>query len=306
MRRGDGRPPRGRTAAGTYRPRMTTEALGTATLARSPARAAHRVLEPIHTLVYFVPEAAERYAEVGVSGGMRGYFASRSAPLGVVPAEVVIATFYNFAPARVRKSIPSVWDESTPEAVIEARLATADAALTRLLGDVIGSDDMAEAAALAREATQAADVVGRPLYAAHAALPGPEPAHLQLWHAATLLREHRGDGHIAALTLAGLSGGEAVVSYLATGKSMPEDLLRSTRGYTEDEWASLKQQLRDKGLFTDDDQFTAAGLEQREQIEARTDAAAAAPYDHLGVDQTERLTELVRPWARSITKQIFG
>lgn len=280
---------------------MTTEAPP-----RSPARTAHRVLEQIHTLVYFVPEAADRYAEVGISGGMAGYFASRSAPLGVVPAEVVIATFYNFAPSRVRKAIPSVWDKATPESVLAARLAVADAALTRLLGDVVTSDELAEAAALAREATTAADIVGRPLYAAHAALPWPEPPHLQLWHAATLLREHRGDGHIAALTLAGLSGGEAVVSYLATGKSMPEDLLRATRGYDEAEWAALKQQLRDKGLFTDDDQFTAAGQAQRDDVEARTDAAAAAPYDHLGLERTERLTELVRPWARSITKQIFG
>jgi hypothetical protein len=280
---------------------MTTEAPP-----RTPARAAHRVLEPIHTMVYFVPEAAERYAEAGVTGGMRGYFASRSAPLGAVAPEVAIATFYNFAPAMVRKAIPSAWDNSTPAAILDARLATADAALRRLLGDIVDSSEMAEAAALAREATTAADIVGRPLYAAHAALPWPEPAHLQLWHAATLLREHRGDGHIAALLLAGLSGGEAVVTYLATGKSMPEDLLRSTRGYSEDEWAALKQQLHDKGLFTDDDRFTAAGQEQRDEIEARTDAAAAAPYDLLGPDRTERLVELAGPWAKSITKQIFG
>jgi hypothetical protein len=285
---------------------MTTEAPPTATPPRTPARSAHRVLEPIHTMVYFVPEAGERYVAAGLKGGMRGYFASRSAPLGVVPVEVVIATFYNFAPAMVRKAIPSSWQDTTPEAILAARLDAADAALTRLLGDAIRSDEMAEAAALAREATTAADVVGRPLYAAHAALPWPEPAHLQLWHAATLLREHRGDGHIAALLLAGLSGGEAVVSYLATGKSMPEDLLRSTRGYEEDEWAALKQQLRDKGLFTDDDAFTPLGQQQRDEIEARTDAAAAAPYDHLGPERTERLTELVRPWARSITKQLFG
>jgi hypothetical protein len=280
---------------------MTTEAPP-----RTPARAAHRVLEPIHTMVYFVPEAGERYADVGVTGGMRGYVASRSAPLGVVPAEVVIATFYNFAPATVRKAIPSVWEKTTPEAILAARLAAADAALRRLLGDAVDSAEMAEAAALAREATTAADVVGRPLYAAHAALPWPEPTHLQLWHAATLLREYRGDGHIAALLLAGLSGGEAVVTYLATGKSMPEDLLRATRGYTEDEWSALKQQLRDKGLFTADDQFTAAGQAQRDEIEARTDAAAAAPYELLGPDRTERLVGLVGPWARSITKQIFG
>lgn len=273
---------------------------------QSPQRAAHRVLEPVHTLVYFVPEAPDRYAAAGVKGGMRSYFASRSAPMGKVPAELVISTFYNFSPNSVRKAIPSAWDASSPEALLEARLDIADAALRRMLGDDVSSEALSEAAELAREATTAADIVGRPLYAAHASLPWPDAPHLQLWHAATLLREHRGDGHIAALMLAGLSGPEAVVSYAATGLSLPEDLLRSTRGYTEDEWAATKQQLRDKGLFTADGTFTEAGQAQRDAIEAQTDAAAVAPYDHLGTEKTERLTELVRPWARSITKQIFG
>jgi helix-turn-helix protein len=281
---------------------MTTEAVSTSQL----ARAAHRVLEPVHTLVYFVPEAAARYEQAGVTGGMRGYFASRSAPLGKVPAEVVISTFYNFAPSHVRKAIPAVWENSSPEAMVAARFDVADAALRRLLGEACDSDEMARAAELARTALTAATIVGRPLFAAHAALPWPEPAHLQLWHAATLLREHRGDGHIAALVLAGLSGPEAVVSYVATGGSMPEDLMRATRGYTEQEWAETKQRLRERGIFGDGDTFTAAGREQRDEIEARTDDAAVAPYEHLGEERTRELTELVRPWARSITKQIFG
>src|SRR5512146_735149 len=88
----------------------------------SLARAAHRALEPIHTLIYFVPEAGERYAALGVTGGMRPYIASRSAPLGQVPAEVVVATFYNFAPKQVAKAIPSVWESTTPEKVLAARL----------------------------------------------------------------------------------------------------------------------------------------------------------------------------------------
>src|SRR5438309_5636569 len=124
------------------------------------ARQAHRALGPIHTLVYFVPEAAERYAALGVTGGMRGYFASRSAPLGQVPAEVVVATFYNFSPAHVRKAIPSVWETSTPERMLTARLDAADGALRRLLGDEVDSDAMAEAAELARTATEGARVEG--------------------------------------------------------------------------------------------------------------------------------------------------
>jgi len=264
------------------------------------------VLEPLHTLIYFVPEARERYESAGVSGGVRGYFASRSAPLGQVPAEVVVATFYNFAPAHVRKAIPSVWETSTPARVLEARLDAVDAALRRLLGDEVGSDAMAEAAKLARTATEAAGVEGRPLYAAHVALPWPDPPHLQLWHAATLLREHRGDGHIAALVLSGLSGLEASVTYVATGHSMPEEVQRKTRGYSEEEWQRTKDELRDRQLLDDGYALTDTGRALREQIEVQTDAAAAAPYDHLGADPTQRLIDLVRPWARSVTKQIFG
>src|SRR3954452_16045607 len=123
---------------------MTTETLDTAQL----ARAAHRYLEPLHTLVYFVPENGDRYAALGIKGGMRGYFASRSAPLGQVPAEVVIATFYNFSPTQVRKAIPSVWEVTTPAAALEARLDGADAALRRLLGVDRRSDEMRAAATL--------------------------------------------------------------------------------------------------------------------------------------------------------------
>lgn len=270
-------------------------------------RLAHKYVEPLHTLIYFVPEAAERYRAAGVKGGMRGYFASRSAPLGRVPTEVVVATFYNFSPALIAKAIPSVWETSTPEAMLEARLEVADASLRRLLGDdAVASDDVAEAAALAREATTACAIEGRPLFAGHAALPWPEPPHLALWHAATLLREHRGDGHIAALVLSGLTGPEAVVSYTPLGTGLPEDLQRQTRGYTEEEWAQTKQQLRDKGVFDHTDALSEFGRAQRTEIEARTDEAAAAPYDHLGEEKTRRLVELVRPLARTITKQIFG
>jgi len=271
-------------------------------------RTVHKYLEPLHTSVYFVPEGAERYEAVGLRG-MRAYFASRSAALGVVPAEVVISTFYNFSPALVRKAIPSCWENSTPEAVLGARLDVVDASWQRLLGEaVLKSDEMAEAAALARDACGAitTQIEGRPLYAAHASLPWPEPEHLQLWHATTLLREHRGDGHIAALVLSGLNGLEVSVNYVTYRGAQNEELQRSTRGYSEDEWAQGKADLRAKGIFDADNAYTEFGRAQREAIEAQTDEAAKAPYEHLGTERTARLIELVRPWARSITKQIFG
>jgi hypothetical protein len=271
------------------------------------ARKAHRTLEPLHVIGYFAPEPTERVKELGVKGGMRAYFAMRSAPLGRVPAEVVVATFFNFAPEQVAKAIPSVWEVTTPEAVSEARYAGIDAAYRRSLGDeVVESAEMAEAAALAREATAACDDVGRALYAAHAALPWPEPPHLQLFHAQTLLREHRGDAHVAALMLAGLDGIEALVGYVPLGQGLPESLLRATRGWPDEAWDAAARRLRDRGLLDGDGDLTAAGRQQRDAIEAQTDLAAAAPYLRLGAERTDRLRALARPWSRTITEQMFG
>jgi hypothetical protein len=280
---------------------------GAASNAEEIARKAHRTLEPLHIVAYFAPEPGERYAALGIKGGMRGYFASRSAAFGRVPAEVVIATFYNFNPTLIHKAIPSVWDVTTPEAVLEARYAGASNAYHRILGDdIVASAEMAEAAELAREATTALQVVGRPLYAAHASLPWPEPAHLQLFHAQTLLREHRGDGHIAALVIAELDAVEALVTYVPSGPALPPDVLRATRGWSDDEWNDGVERARARGLLDEAGGVTAAGAQLRAAIEAQTDAAAAAPYRHLGAEHTQRLRELARPWSRTISEAMFG
>lgn len=282
---------------------MTSAAIDSGDLARK----AHRTLEPLHVLTYFATEPGERYAALGIKGGMRGYFASRGAALGRVPAEVVIATFFNFAPASIHKAIPSAWDVTTPEAVLEARYAGTSDAYRRILGDeVLASAEMAEAAALARAATTVLRNEGRPLYAAHASLAWPEPAHLQLFHAQTLLREHRGDGHIAALVVAGLDAVEALVTYSPSGPALPADVLRATRGWPEEAWGAAIGRVRERGLVDADGELTAAGAELRASIEAQTDAAAAAPYQQLGPKRTERLRELARPWSRAISHAMFG
>jgi len=271
------------------------------------AHKAHRTLEPLHILCYFAPEPAQHYVALGIKGGMRGYFASRSAALGTVPAEVVIATFYNFAPASIRKAIPSVWEVTTPEAVLAARYAGTDQAYRRVLGEqVLASDEMTEAAALAREATTVLATEGRPLYAAHAALDWPEPAHLQLFHAQTLLREHRGDSHIAALVVAGLDAVEAMVSYDPLGQNGFEAMLRATRGWSDEAWTQAADRLRERGLLDADGAPTDAGVALRATVEAQTDAADAAPYLHLGAKRTERLRELARPWSKAISGSLFG
>lgn len=271
------------------------------------ARKAHRTLEPLHAISYFAPEPGEAYAAAGAKGGMRSYFGVRSAPFGIVPVEVVVATFYNFAPYLVAKAIPSIWETTTPEALTAARYAGVDATYRRILGeDVLGSDDLAEAAALAREATTVLGVEGRPLYAAHAALPWPESTHLQLFHAVTLLREHRGDGHIAALVLARLDPVEVLVTHLSVAEGMPENMVRATRGWNDEDWDAGVVRTRERGLIDDNGKATDTGRELRELIETQTNAADAAPYLHLGTERTERLRELCRPWSKALSEAMFG
>src|SRR3954468_5996953 len=198
------------------------------------ARKMSRSLEPYHGVIYFLTEAAESYSRRGVQG-RGGYFASRSAPIGNVPAGVVIATFFNFNPALIEHAIPAVWDHTTPAALLEARLEAIDAGLRRMLGDVVGSDEVGRAAELARVAAGACTLPGRPLYAAHAALPWPDDPHLVLWHAITLIREWRGDAHIALLVAAGLDAVEALVTHAASA-AVPRVALQTTRAWSDDEW----------------------------------------------------------------------
>src|SRR5437588_12852150 len=223
------------------------------------ARKTWRTLEPLHGLIYFAPEAEERYAALGI-GGRAGYFASRAAAMGPVAAEVVIATFFNFNPDLVRAAIPAAWQTSTTDKILGARRDAADAALRRALGEAVGAPEMARAANLARTAAEAASeyVEGRPLFAAHARLDWPEEPHLVLWHAQTLLREYRGDGHVAALVAAGLDAPEALITHGATA-TVGMDVLQRSRAWPQEEWRAAADRLRSRGWLDPDDAFTPEG-----------------------------------------------
>jgi hypothetical protein len=270
----------------------------------SPQRRAWRVTEPIHAMIYFVPEAPERYAKLGVGPG-DGYFASRAAALGPVGPGVVAATFYNFDPGLVARAVPAVWALTSPAAILAARLDAADAALTRGLGAAaLAAPEMAEAAGLARRAAEAATAwpQGRPLFAAYAALAWPDRPHLVLWHAQTLLREFRGDGHVAALLTAGVSGLEALILHVASGEA-DERFLRVTRGWRREAWQAALDGLRERGLVNGEgNALTDAGAGLRAGIEATTDRLARPAYDALGTDGCVRLAELTRQISRTLVK----
>jgi hypothetical protein len=262
------------------------------------ARKMWRTLEPYHGMIYFTPRATEAYAALGIDG-RAGYFASRAAPMGAVAPSVVVATFFNFNPALVEAVLPPAWVAADPAAIVAARFTAADQALSELLGgDVLASADLAEAADLARAAAEACTSPGRPLYAAHASLAWPTDPHLVLWHAITLLREYRGDAHVAALVVEGLDGCEALVTHGSAG-AVPPAILQATRAWSDEEWAAAEHRLEARGWFADG-QATPAGVAVRDRIERITDEQSLAPWQAIGADAADRLRALVRPCSRAI------
>jgi hypothetical protein len=262
------------------------------------ARKMWRTLEPYHGLIYFAPEATAAYEALGVHG-FDGYFASRAAAMGAVPAEVVVATFFNFNPAIVHRAIPSAWDAAAPNALVEARFGAAEASLRRAAGARLDDPSVARAASLARTAAEACTPAGRPLYAGHASLSWPDHPVLVLWHAFTLLREFRGDGHVACLVDAELEGIEALVLHAASGE-VPRAALQTTRGWADDDWHAGVERLAGRGIVDGDGAFTDAGAALRQQIEDRTDVLALRPWRALGEEACDELRSLVRPLSKAI------
>lgn len=256
-----------------------------------------RSLETLHAFGYFAPEVEEELTRLGLRQGRTCYFASRSAPMGAVSPATVAATFYVFNPALVTRHVSGVWATASPESVTAARRRGISAAWQRLLPDT-SVDEMTEAAGLARTAAQACSVAGRPLSAAHADLPWPQEPHMVLFHALTILREHRGDGHIAALLGEGLSGIEALVTHTATGRGFTVTAAKATRGWSDQEWGAAAAALVDRGVMTPSGGLTEEGDALRRRVEEATDEMAGEPWQALGEKGVSRLAELGRPWVR--------
>ncbi|MFJ3669922.1 hypothetical protein ACIPSE_26030 [Streptomyces sp. NPDC090106] len=272
----------------------------TAAIEPRAGRRCHNVLNSLHATSYFAPELGQEMAAIGITDPRAVNFAVRSAALGAVGAGTVTATFYNYKHELVARHVPAVWTAASPEAVLAARLRAVDGSLCRLLGEeTVTSPGIAEAARLALRAAEACSRSARPLYSAHADLPVPAEPHLAYFHATTLLREHRGDGHLAALVAAGLDGLEALVTHTATGKGMNPKWVFSTRGWTQEEWDAAVARLRDRGLLDGAGELTEEGTDLRRAIETETDRLDRAPYEHLGAEGVARLTELGTGFART-------
>ncbi|GAA3243896.1 hypothetical protein GCM10017691_49270 [Pseudonocardia petroleophila] len=252
-------------------------------------------MEPIHAVTYFAPESKAACDALGTRGYWMSYFGLRAAPLGAAPPELVTALFYNFHPAHVARAVPDVWAVAPPERYLEARLEAVDAALRRLVGpEVLAGPEVAEAASIARAAALAAPTAGRALAAANAALPWPDAPHLVLWQAQTVLREHRGDGHVAALLTAGLDPLEALVVF-AADLGLDAAALRLRRGWSEQEWDAAVGRLAERGLLDAAGALDEEGRLLRAEVEAHTDALADVPWLAVGAERAERLVELAAP-----------
>jgi hypothetical protein len=254
------------------------------------------LVEPIGVIPYSADDPNEAMFALGFTNYWDTYFAGRAAPLGLVPAEVVDALFYNFAPGEVARHIPKVWDTTTPEAAIAARQRGCVQALRRILGDHVDSPAFARAAELLLRAATSAPVEGRPMYAALRAIPIPDDVVARLFHAACLLREHRGDGHIAALMIEGVGGLEAHVLY-ALGVGMPAAKFGRIHHLPPAQLAAVIDGMRARDLIGDDDWLSETGRAVRQRVEALTDDLAAKPYESLGPDELHELMTTLEPLA---------
>jgi hypothetical protein len=279
--------------------------------AAAAARRMWTLFEPVHVVTYFSPEGRDAFEAAGLRGFWRGYFAGRAAPLGRTGAAPVVASFFVFAPAMVSRAIPAVRDLAAPAAVLAARQAGAVAAVGRLLGLPAAGPVPAEVRAAADGLMAAAtglEQAGRPLAAANIALPVPEEPLARLWHAATLLREHRGDGHVAALVAAGLDGAEALALRIGTDQagdgshvaaSWGREQMQPARGWTDAQWDAAAARLAARGLLDHAGAATAAGIAVHQEIELATDRAAARPWAQLGRRRTAGLAAALQPVARA-------
>ncbi len=253
------------------------------------ARRMFELVEPIGAIPYTTDEPNQAMFALGFTNYWDTYFAGRAAPLGLTPAEVVDALFYNFAPGEVARHIPKVWRTTTPEAAIAARQVGCVKALRRILGDRVEAAAFARAADLLIKAATSAPFEGRPMYAALRTIPVPDDAVGRLFHAASLLREHRGDGHIAALMTEGVGGLEAHVLF-ALDMDMPADKFGRIHHLPGAQIAAVIDGMRDRGLIGEDGWLSKQGRAAKERVEALTDDLAASPYVSL---EPEELDELI-------------
>lgn len=260
------------------------------------ARAMHEVIETTCAMAFFAQESTSAWEGLGLEPVAQGYVTGRAAPLGAVGPGPVAAIFFNFNPVLIEMGLPHAWDIASPAQVLAARAQAMQDCFERL---EVPTDDVEEATDLARRAMEGVFLGGRPLAAGNARVPASGLPLGDLWQALVTLREYRGDGHVAVLTTAGLSPVEAIVLYSQWQDVVSRRFLQTTRLWDDEAWDAALDSLASRG-WVDDNGLTGTGMAFRQEIEDRTDAAAAAPWDNLGEGATRHLWDLLRPVAAAV------
>jgi len=239
------------------------------------ARAMWTLYEPIHAITYFAAEARAEFEQAGLRGFWRGYFAGRAAPLGAIDPAPVVGLFNSFAPSMVERALPAVWDLVSPADALAARSRGAAA----VLAGVVDAREAARLADLLAPIVTAHKPAGHALGAANLALPEPHDPHARLWQACTSLREHRGDGHVAALVAVGATGADIVV--LRCGLGWDRAVHQPARGWSDEDWLAATARLVRRELLDADGRATEAGRAVVAEAEEITNQAAAPPWEVL-------------------------
>lgn len=262
------------------------------------ARSFWTAVEPIHSVVYFAPEPVAAMKALGLRGFWMGYFAGRFAPLGALQPEPIAAMCYSFAPALVARAIPDAWKYASPARVLPARISGAAVSLrAHVPAELL--DSFGALATILWEAVEGCRFEGRPLAAGWSAVARPSDAVESAWLAATVLREHRGDGHVMACVGAGLRGLDAAVTHVATG-SINRALIQPTRGWTDADWLTSERWLQARGLLDSGGRLTKSGGSLRRDIESLTDRLAAGPVERIGETGVKEAISLAAPIARGL------
>ncbi|HMF84418.1 MAG TPA: hypothetical protein VKI01_14195 [Acidimicrobiia bacterium] len=260
------------------------------------ARRLRNLVEPLAAGVYFAPEAQQRYEALGLNY-FEGYFCSRGACLGNAPWSVICAAFGAFKPAVVEQAVTGGWSKTDAEALLEARRDGATEQLNRLLGEP--GPEVMQATDILFSLTEGVDPSGRMLYSGLSVLPVPDTPMGRLWRAADLVREHRGDGHIAAWVSRTDSCEITLLTELTWG--LQPGAYVFTRGWDQDDVDAARARLQERGLLDGEGQLTESGRAFRAEIEHSTDLAEREILDRLG-DRAGELFSLIRPLAKTIVE----
>lgn len=283
----------GEAVAAFFAPRPEGTPLPEAVTAGAPARRLRDACEPVAMHAVWSPLTNERLATLGLDF-LTSYVGGRAAALGEPVGAVVAATFAWFSP----ELVTTVYDAARQAVSRERLLAERDAATSESLRGVLDAAGVVEAeivgvADVLASAVEPADGTGRPLFSGLRSRGRPVDAVQRLWWACDLVREHRGDSHVAAASAAGLAALEMnVLTELWLG--MPMLSYTGTRGWSEDAMRTAVAGLEARG-WVRDAALTEGGRAVRAQVEEHTDAQERQVVDALG-ERLDAVCEQLNRW----------